>query len=73
MQPTGLHQTKETEQRFMMSNLDLSGIYRARTGKRRWRIEAFFKTVKGWFGIASVLLIPCLTVSPIQTLCSFRS
>ncbi|WP_353885749.1 transposase [uncultured Deinococcus sp.] len=34
-----------------MSNLDLGGKYLARMGKRRWRIEAFFKTVKGRFGL----------------------
>ncbi|KQQ98230.1 hypothetical protein ASF71_22050 [Deinococcus sp. Leaf326] len=62
VQPKGLHQTmcvswvwlyrnKEPEQRFVMSNLDLGGVYLARLGKRRWRIEAFFKTVKGRFGL----------------------
>ena len=34
-----------------MSNLDLGGKYLARVGKRRWRIEAFFKTIKGRFGL----------------------
>lgn len=62
VKPTGLDQTmciswvwlyrnKEPEQRFVMSNLDLGGKYLARVGKRRWRIEAFFKTVKGRFGL----------------------
>lgn len=62
VQPKGLSQTmcvswvwlyrnKELEQRFVMSNLDLGGVYLARLGKRRWRIEAFFKTVKGRFGL----------------------
>ena len=62
VKPTGLDQTmciswvwlyrnKEAEQRFVMSNLDLGGTYLARLGKRRWRIEAFFKTVKGRFGL----------------------
>ena len=34
-----------------MSNFDLGGKYLARVGKRRWRIEAFFKTIKGRFGL----------------------
>lgn len=46
-----LYRNKEPEQRFVMSNLDLDGRYLARLGKRRWRIEAFFKTVKGRFGL----------------------
>lgn len=46
-----LYRNKEPEQRFVMSNLDLGGVYLARIGKRRWRIEAFFKTVKGRFGL----------------------
>ena len=46
-----LYRNKEPEQRFVMSNLDLGGKYLARVGKRRWRIEAFFKTVKGRFGL----------------------
>ena len=32
-----------------MSNLNLGGKYLAWVGKRRWRIEAFFKTIKGRF------------------------
>nr|WP_232337937.1 transposase [Deinococcus arboris] len=62
VQPKGLHQTmyiswvwlyrdKEPEQRFVMSNLNLGGVDLARLGKRRWRIEAFFKTIKGRFGL----------------------
>lgn len=62
VEPTGLGQVmcvswvwlrggKEPEQRFVMSNLDLGGSYLSRLGKRRWRIEAFFKTVKGRFGL----------------------
>ncbi|WP_189093951.1 transposase, partial [Deinococcus ruber] len=57
VKPRGLHQrmcvswvwlyrNAEPEQRFVMSNLDLGGTYLARVGKRRWRIEAFFKTIK---------------------------
>ncbi|KQR00640.1 hypothetical protein ASF71_21655 [Deinococcus sp. Leaf326] len=46
-----LYRNTEPEQRFVMSNLDLGGKYLARMGKRRWRIEAFFKTVKGRFGL----------------------
>lgn len=42
-----LYRNKEPEQRFVMSNLDLGGKYLARMGKRRWQIEAFFKTLKG--------------------------
>ena len=34
-----------------MSNLNLGGKYLARVGKRQWRIEAFFKTIKGRFGL----------------------
>ena len=34
-----------------MSNLNLGGKYLARVGKRRWSIEAFFKTIKGRFGL----------------------
>ena len=45
------YRNKEPEPRFVMSNLDLGGKYLARVGKRRWRIEAFFKTVKGRFGL----------------------
>lgn len=62
VKPTGLHQpmtlswvwlyrNAEPEQRFVMPNLDLGGKYLARVGKQRWRIEAFFKTIKGRFGI----------------------
>ena len=62
VKPRGLHQpmtlswvwlyrNKEPEQRFVMSNLELGGKYLARVGKRRWRIEAFFKTIKGRFGL----------------------
>ncbi|PTA66744.1 transposase [Deinococcus arcticus] len=47
-----LYRNKEPEQRFVMSNVDLGGTYLARVGKRRWRIEAFFKTIKGRFGLA---------------------
>ena len=46
-----LYRNDEPEQRFVMSNLDLGGKYLARVGKRRWRIEAFFKTIKGRFGL----------------------
>ena len=62
VKPRGLHQpmclswvwlyrNDEPEQRFVMSNLNLGGKYLARVGKRRWRIEAFFKTIKGRFGL----------------------
>ena len=34
-----------------MSNINLGGKYLARVGKRRWRIEGFFKTIKGRFGL----------------------
>ncbi|UQN06907.1 transposase [Deinococcus sp. QL22] len=34
-----------------MSNVNLGGVYLARVGKGRWRIEAFFKTIKGRFGL----------------------
>jgi hypothetical protein len=33
------------------SNLDLGGVYLARVGKERWRIEAFSKTIKGRPGL----------------------
>ncbi|MGY2894702.1 transposase [Deinococcus sp. UYEF24] len=62
VKPRGLHQlmclswvwlyrNDEPEQRFVVSNLDLGGKYLARVGKRRWRIEVFFKTIKGRFGL----------------------
>ncbi|MFN4249520.1 transposase [Deinococcus sp.] len=46
-----LYRNKEPEQRFVMSNINLGGKYLARVGKRRWRIEGFFKTIKGRFGL----------------------
>ncbi|MFT2720389.1 transposase [Deinococcus sp. A31D244] len=46
-----LYRNKEPEQRFVMSNINLGGKYLARVGKRRWRIEGFFKTIKGQFGL----------------------
>ncbi|MFB9995277.1 transposase [Deinococcus oregonensis] len=46
-----LHRNKEPEQRFVMANLNLGGVYLARIGRGRWRIEAFFKTIKGRFGL----------------------
>jgi Transposase DDE domain len=46
-----LYRNKEPEQRFVRSNLDLGGRYLTRLGRRRWRIEAFFKTLKGRFGL----------------------
>lgn len=46
-----LYRNKEPEQRFVMSNINLGGKYLARVGKRRWRIEGFFKTIKGRSGL----------------------
>lgn len=40
-------------QRFLLSTRPLSGAYMARLGAKRWRIEAFFKTMKQNFGVAS--------------------
>ena len=39
------------EQRFVLSSVPMSGQHLARSGKRRWRIEGFFKTAKGRFGL----------------------
>ncbi|WP_051097059.1 hypothetical protein [Deinococcus aquatilis] len=46
-----LHRNHEPEQRFVMSNLNLGGVYLARVGKGRERVEASFKTIKGLFGL----------------------
>jgi hypothetical protein len=39
------------ERRFVLSTKALSGRHIVRWGKRRWRIEGFFKTAKGRFGL----------------------
>lgn len=46
-----LYRNAEPEQRFVMSNRTLGGVHLARIGKRRWKVEAFFKTIKGRFGL----------------------
>lgn len=40
------------ETRYALATFTASGRVIARWGRRRWRIEAFFKTVKGRFGLA---------------------
>ena len=40
------------ERRFVLSTKALSGRHIVRWGKRRWRIEGFFKTAKGRFGLS---------------------
>ncbi|WP_052326889.1 transposase [Deinococcus peraridilitoris] len=46
-----LYRNAVPEQRFVMTNRVLGGVHLARIGKRRWKIEAFFKTIKGRFGL----------------------
>ncbi len=41
----------EREQRFVLSTKALSAKHIVRWGKRRWRIEGFFKTAKGRFSL----------------------
>lgn len=41
-----------TETRFVLATFAATGRVIARWGRRRWRIEAFFKTVKSRFGLA---------------------
>ncbi|MDP9766101.1 transposase [Deinococcus enclensis] len=47
-----LYRNEEPEQRFVMSNRRMGGVHLARVGKRRWKIEGFFKTIKGRFGLS---------------------
>jgi hypothetical protein len=39
------------ELRFVVSTYPYSGVYLVRLGRKRWAIEAFFKTIKHRFGL----------------------
>jgi hypothetical protein len=47
-----LRRDGQRELRIVVTTLNISGHLISRWGKRRWRIEAFFKTTKSRFGLA---------------------
>jgi hypothetical protein len=47
-----LRRKDEQETRFIVATFTARGVIIARWGKRRWAIEAFFKTAKGRFALS---------------------